>query len=128
VNLLLDTHAFLWYSAADSQLSSHARSLIEDEDNERLLSVASLIEMAIKHSLGRLGLKDPFDQFVADGLAMLKCGALDLTVPQAAKLSILPFHHRDPFDRIMVAQALVDDIDVVSADKTLDAYGIRRHW
>ena len=128
MRILLDSHAFLWYSAGDSRLSSDAQSAIESGDNEPLLSTGSLIEIAIKLSLGKLTLSGPFEQFIVEGVAKLRCTVLDTTVAHAGKLSLLPFHHRDPFDRILVAQALVDDIDVVSIDSELDVYGIRRIW
>ena len=128
MKLLLDTHAFLWYCAGDAQLSDRAKAAIESGENDRFLSVASLIEIAIKLSLGRLSLSMPFEAFVADGIERLRCSVLHLTPTHLGKLSAMPFHHRDPFDRILVAQALVDDLDVLSIDKELDAYGIRRHW
>jgi PIN domain nuclease of toxin-antitoxin system len=126
--VLLDTHTFLWYSSGDPKLGTHARLIIDDRGNELFLSAASLLEMAIKASLGRLALADPFEQFVTDGMARLRCQLLNLTVGDAAALSALPFHHRDPFDRILVAQAIVNSIDLVSVDTVLDLYGIRRHW
>lgn len=128
MKVLLDTHVFLWYSAGDPRLSDYARSIVEDDMNVRLLSAASLIEIAIKQSLGRLILLDSFEQFINTGILKLNCSIVNITVPQLNRLSVLPFHHRDPFDRMLVAQALVDDIAVVSADKVLDSYGVRRHW
>jgi PIN domain nuclease of toxin-antitoxin system len=103
LRVLLDTQAFLWYCAGDARLSNHARAWIEDRGNERLSSAASLFESAIQLSLGKLSLSDPFDQFVSDGISKLRCIVLDLTVPHLAKLSVRPFHHRDPFDRMLVA-------------------------
>ncbi len=128
MKLLLDTHAFLWYSAGDPQLSNRARSLIEDTNNERLLSQASLIEMAIKISLGRLTLSDAFEHFIDEGLAKLDGSILNMAAAHMGRLSRLTFHHRYPFDRMLIAQALVEGIDIISIDKTLDAYGVRRHW
>ena len=128
MKILLDTHAFLWYSAGDSRLSEHARSMIEDRENDRLLSVASLIEMALKASLGKLTLSDSFEQFANNGIVRLQCRVFDITIPHLGRLSTLPFHHRDPFDRILIAQTLVENIDIVSVDQELDAYGVRRHW
>ncbi len=128
MKVLLDTHTFLWYSAGDLQLSDLARSAIEDSDNECLLSIASIIELAIKFSLGRLTLASTFEEFVSEGLSKLNCNLLDFTLPQLGMLSVLPFHHRDPFDRLIVAQAIVEGIEVVSIDKTFDFYGVKRVW
>jgi PIN domain nuclease of toxin-antitoxin system len=128
VRVLLDTHTFLWYSAGDSQLSEYARSIIEDSSNDCLLSTASVIELAIKYSLGRLTLTHSFQDYVSEGLSRLNCNLLGLTLPQLAQLSSLPFHHRDPFDRMIAAQAIVEAIDVVSIDKAFDLYGVKRHW
>ncbi len=128
MKLLLDTHAFLWYCAGDAQLSDRAKAAIESSGNDRLLSVASLIEIAIKISLGRLSLSMPFQSFVADGIERMRCSIMQLTPAHLEKLSLMPFHHRDPFDRLLVAQAMLDDLDILSIDKELDAYGIRRYW
>jgi PIN domain nuclease of toxin-antitoxin system len=121
LKLLLDTHAFLWYCAGDAQLSGRAKAAIETGNNNRFLSIASLIEIAIKISLGRLSLSMPYQDFVADGVDRLQCSILHLTPAHLEKLSVLPFHHRDPFDRLLVAQAMLDDLDVLSIDKELEA-------
>ena len=100
----------------------------EDRSNERLLSVASLVEIAIKLSLGKLTISDPPEHFINEGLTQVRCTVLDLSTQHLGKLSVLPFHHRGPFDRMIIAQALVDNIDLVSIDQEFDRYGVRRSW
>jgi PIN domain nuclease of toxin-antitoxin system len=128
VRLLLDTHTFLWFIGDDSRLSSVARNLIEDESNEIVLSIASLWEMAIKISLGKLQLATPFEEFIPAQLTSNGITLLNITVPQAAGIIALPFHHRDPFDRLLISQAVVERIPIVSADVIFDAYPVTRLW
>ncbi len=128
MKLLLDTHTFLWFLAADPQLSATARALIEDGDTEVYLSVGSLWEMAIKVSLGKLSLAQPFDTFIPDQLARNSIELLGIAVGHTARVVGLPFHHRDPFDRLLIAQALVEGIPIVGVDAAFDAYGVTRLW
>jgi PIN domain nuclease of toxin-antitoxin system len=125
---LLDTHVFLWFVAGDDKLNAQARSLIEDPDNSLLLSIASLWEMAIKISLGKLDVAGPFGEFITTQTQTNGIALLPIEVDHLAKLLDLPYHHRDPFDRLLVAQCLASDMTIVSADSTLDAYGVRRVW
>ena len=128
MNLLLDTHAFLWFVANDPRLSSQAQSLIQVPDNRRLLSMASLWEMAIKVSLGKLTLAQPFGQFIPRQLQLNQIELLAIELPHLAAVAAMPFHHRDPFDRLMAAQCQVEGLPIVSADPAFDAYSIRRVW
>jgi PIN domain nuclease of toxin-antitoxin system len=128
MRLLLDTHTLLWFLSDDAQLSDPARKLIEDGANEILLSIASLWEMAIKISLGKLTIGGPFDIFIPEQLALNSIGLLGITLAHTAAVSTLPFHHRDPFDRLLIAQSLVDAVPIVSRDGILDAYGVVRMW
>lgn len=128
MNLLLDTHTFLWYIGNDPQLSVNAQALINDANNDIFLSVGSLWEIAIKLSLGKLSLTQPFETFIPQQLGINSISLLSITVDHAVKVSALPFHHRDPFDRLLVAQALVSDMPIVGADAVFDAYGVRRLW
>ena len=125
---LLDTHTFLWSLEDDTQLSPTARTLIEDGDNDVLLSVGSLWEMAIKTSLGKLTLSQPFRTFVSEQLQVNAIGLLGLSVEHAAQVVTAPFHHRDPFDRLLLAQSLDEGIPIVGVDAALDAYGVKRLW
>ena len=128
MRLLLDTHAFLWFVVGSSNLSPDARALIEDVANEKLLSVASLWEMAIKSSLGKLTLSAPFDVLIPQQLGLNGVGLLNITTDHAAVVAGLPFHHRDPFDRLLIAQAMIEKLPIVTIDTAFDAYGVSRLW
>jgi PIN domain nuclease of toxin-antitoxin system len=128
MKLLLDTHSFLWFVAGSDKISSTARSLIEDSDNQPLLSMASLWEMAIKVSIGRLKLSLPFEELIPEQMSLNGIEVLDIRTEHVAKVVQLPFHHRDPFDRRLIAQAKVEEIPVVGADDTFDAYTVTRMW
>ena len=127
MTLLVDTHAFLWFMAGDARLSRPARRAIEAGDDEWCLSAASVWEMAIKTSLGRLTLPAPASEYVADkvqnGLRVLP-----IDWPHAAAVERLPFHHRDPFDRLLVAQAQLDHLPIVTKDPIFRQYGVRVVW
>ena len=128
MKLLLDTHAFLWFIGGDAALSRKSRSLIEDSANGKLVSIVSLWEIAIKTSIGKLPLAKPFEQLIPEQLQRNGFEVLGLTVGHAAKLVQLPFHHRDPFDRMLVAQCLAEGLPLVRSDDALDAYGVQRLW
>jgi PIN domain nuclease of toxin-antitoxin system len=125
---LLDAHAFLWFIAGDPKLSNTARSVIEQQPQKRLLSVASLWEIAIKHSLGRLKLATSFNQIISSQLNANGVGLLGIELEHLDALVTLPFHHRDPFDRLLIAQTIVERIPNVSVDAALDAYPVTRIW
>ena len=128
MRLLLDTHAFLWFIMGSANLSVNARALIENPANERLLSVASLWEIAIKTSLGKLALSAPFDELIPAQLKLNGIDLLNIKVDHLSTLTTLPFHHRDPFDRLIIAQAIVEKLTVISLDGAFDTYGVTRHW
>ncbi len=128
MRLLLDTHAFLWFIGGEAALSHEARKLIEDDANEKIVSIASLWEIAIKNSIGKLPLGKPFEQLIPEHLQRNGFAVLGLTVAHTAQLVRLPFHHRDPFDRMLVAQCQSENLSLLSNDAMLDAYGIARLW
>jgi PIN domain nuclease of toxin-antitoxin system len=128
VRLLLDTHAFLWYVLDDPQLSPAAKLAIELPGAQVFVSPASYWETAIKISIGKYSLTVPFETFWQRAITDNSFEVLAILVAHAAVLSSLPFHHRDPFDRLIVAQAVAGDLAVVSADAVLDKYPIRRIW
>jgi PIN domain nuclease of toxin-antitoxin system len=128
VKLLLDTHALLWFLGGSDRLSARARAEIENLSNVRLFSVAGAWEIAIKVSLGKLDLSVPFPQLVPGQLYANAVELLPVLPEHMATLLTLPFHHRDPFDRMLIAQATVEGAALVSADQALDAYGVRRIW
>ena len=128
MNLLLDTHSFLWFINGDAQLSTRARSSIEDSQNQSLLSTASVWEMAIKVSLGKLSLGQPLDVLVPQQLATNGFQLMPISLPHTFAVATMPFHHRDPFDRLLIAQALTEQIPLVGADTIFDLYGVNRIW
>ena len=128
MRLLLDTHTFLWFVTNDPQLSENALDAVAAPTNEILLSPASYWEIAIKVSLGKYPLTVPFEAFFQEGIEGSDMAILPIEVRHAAVLSSLPMHHKDPFDRMMISQAIVEQIPIVSADSALDAYGVQRWW
>ncbi len=128
MRFLLDTHTFLWFSAADPNLSSTAYGLIADPTNQPLLSAGSLWEIAIKFSLGKLQLGQPFEMLIPQQLQSIGNQVLPITVEHLTQVSILPFHHRDPFDRLFIAQAIFEQIPIVGRDSAFDDYSIARIW
>ncbi len=125
---LLDTHSILWYAFGDPKLSTLAKSLIDDPVNEKLLSIVSPWEVGIKVSSGKLTVAKPVDIFFASEINLLSLQLLPITLAHVACISTLPFHHRDPFDRMLIAQSLIEGIPIISADAVFDAYGITRLW
>jgi PIN domain nuclease of toxin-antitoxin system len=130
VRLLLDTHAMYWYIEDDFQLSGPARTLIQDASNAILISPASYWEMAIKISIRKWRLNRPYEDFINIGLNQYGFQILPILPKHTARLIGLPFPpgHKDPFDRLIASQALVEQIPIVSADSALDAYGVNRLW
>jgi PIN domain nuclease of toxin-antitoxin system len=128
MSLLLDTHSFLWFIMGSLRLSGNARALIEDDAHDKLLSTASLWEMAIKLSLGRLILAEPFGVLIPQQLRVSGIEILTIDIDHLAVLTTLPFHHRDPFDRLIIAQAIVEQCPIVSVDPAFDAYPVERLW
>jgi PIN domain nuclease of toxin-antitoxin system len=128
VKFIADTHAFIWFITDSEQLSPKAKTLLESPENERVLSAASIWEIAIKTSLGKLSFKKPLEQFLPEQLSLNNFQVLDISGEHALRVTGLPMFHRDPFDRMIVAQALVERLPILSNDKALDAYGTERLW
>ena len=130
MRLLLDTHTMYWYIEGDPQLSGTARTLIQDASNEILMSPASYWEIAIKISIGKWKLNRPYEEFIDIGLNQYGFQILPILPTHTARLIGLPFPpgHKDPFDRLLITQTLVEQIPIVSADSALDAYGVTRLW
>jgi len=126
--LLLDTHALLWFVWDDPQLSAVAKGLIEDPDNRKLVSIASCWEIAIKVSIGKLSLGEPSRTFLERELTNNNFELLPISLEHATAVETLPFHHRDPFDRLLIAQAILESVPILSADSALDPYPITRLW
>jgi PIN domain nuclease of toxin-antitoxin system len=128
MNYLLDTHSFLWFITDDNSLSPRAKTLIEDPDNLIFLSIASVWEMAIKTSLGKLSIPSPFVDFINSQMSENNFTLLEIKTNHAGIVSSLTFHHRDPFDRLLIAQALHEKIPLISNEKLFDLYNVKREW
>jgi PIN domain nuclease of toxin-antitoxin system len=128
MTILLDAHTFLWFIAGDKRLSAVARSLIEESAHKSVISAATLWEIAIKTSLGRLILTTPFDELITEQLRINGFQILTIEPEHLKRFIDLPFHHRDPFDRLLIAQAMAEEIAIVSVDGALDAYEVKRLW
>jgi PIN domain nuclease of toxin-antitoxin system len=127
MKVLLDTHAFLWFVNDDPQLSLAAKTLMESEV-DLLLSVASLLEISIKVGIGKLDLPKPFDVFIPEQLELNEIELLQIELKHLTPLTSLPLHHRDPFDRLLISQSLVEELTILSADKIFDRYAVNRSW
>lgn len=127
-DLLLDTHAILWFFWDDPQLSSPAKVAIENADNRKLVSIASCWEIAIKAGLKKLELGGPSGAFLARELSRNNFELLTITFDHATMVESLAPHHRDPFDRLLVAQAAAQHLPIVSADPIFERYGVARLW
>ena len=123
---LLDTHSFLWFIAGNPKISSELRLKIED--NHNLLSIASIWEIAIKSSIGKLNVGMSIPDLVKEQVVNNGIELLDITVKHLAVVADLSLHHRDPFDRLIIAQAIVEKIPIVGIDSVFDSYPIQRIW
>lgn len=128
MKLLLDTHCWLWWFADDPRLGARARELIGDGENEVFLSAASSWEIAIKTSLEKLKLPEPPAQYVPSRLAAQGMQGLPIEHVHALEVASLPQHHHDPFDRMIIAQALIEGMAVVTADEKIAVYGVEAIW
>ena len=128
MRLLLDTHTLIWWMTSDRHLSSNAHTLIEQESNLSLVSAASAWEMATKVRLGRLPAAVDLIQDFVIGLTRQRMEILDVTADHGIRAGLLPGPHKDPFDRMLIAQALTENIPIVSNDQALDGYGATRLW
>jgi PIN domain nuclease of toxin-antitoxin system len=128
MKLLLDTHSFLWFIEGNLNLSNTARSLIEDEGNQRLLSIASLWEMAIKVSMNKLTLQTAFTNLVIQQVYGNAIEVLEIRPEHLDVLAKMPFHHKDPFDRLIIAQSIAESIAVISKDGEFGKYPVTLLW
>ncbi len=128
MKLLLDTHTLLWLVEDDPQLSQTALDLLVDPGNELLLSPATYWELAIKISIRKYRLADPLADYIAEAVQLYGLRILPIDVRHAEAIVTLPHHHKDPFDRMLIAQSVVENVALVSSDETFDAYPIQRLW
>lgn len=128
MKILLDTQAFLWLSSDAPQLSKNAKKIFLNEKNNFSLSLVSIWEMAIKSSLGKLKLKPSLERFILNELQENGIEQMPITFQHITKIKALPFHHRDPFDRLLAAQALIEETPILSIDDIFESYGVKRLW
>ena len=128
MRVLIDTHTFLWFINGDRQLSRRAREIVEDPDNERTISIVSLWEIAIKVKIGKMRLTEPFNVLIPAELNQNIIDVLDFNIAHVSLVATLPSHSSEPFDRALVAQAIVERLPVVSVDPDFDAYSVDRLW
>ena len=124
MKLLLDTHCLLWWFSRPEKLSEHAIKQIANEDNELWFSVASIWEMSIKVAIGKLPLPDPINDYVPSCMTELGTLPMQISVAHAFQVATLPMHHRDPFDRMIISQAQLEGMTVVSSDSVFQNYEV----
>lgn len=131
MNYLLDTHTFMWFVSNSRELSQSAKELIEDDTSNLFLSIASIWEIGIKNSLGKLDVKGDFDS-IPDDLKVNDIEIMFIEFEHVSLVNKLPFHHRDPFDRMIIAQALAENMDIIGKDTDFDNHltgkPIKRIW
>jgi len=127
MNFLIDTHAFLWYIQANDQLTPKAADILEDPNQNLYFSIASLWEISIKMGLGKLKLDNSFHE-LEELLSRLSIEILPIIFADTETYLSLPLHHRDPFDRILITQAINRSLFIITADSTFDDYSINRVW
>jgi len=128
VQLLLDTHALIWWLSGDSALSATAHAAIADQANDKLVSAASAWEISTKYRRGKLHLAAPMSNNLGHSIHMLGFKLLAIEFRHGEAAGALPGLHRDPFDRMLIAQAMLENLTLVSNERLFDSYGVRRLW
>jgi PIN domain nuclease of toxin-antitoxin system len=128
MKVLLDTHAFLWWITDDPQLSIAARNIISNGENQIFLSAASGLEIAIKARLGKLKVPANVEQFIFEQMAANNFEVLPIKLSHAVHVYALPDHHRDPFDRLLISQAQLEDLSLITADAQIANYEVKTIW
>jgi len=128
MRVLIDTHVFIWWTSDVKKLSSRVCDLLLDPSTEAILSMVSIWEMQIKLSLGKLQFRTALSELVDDEINRNRIELLPLSLSHIYALSNLPHHHRDPFDRILIAQSMDEDLQILSIDEKFDAYGVKHLW
>lgn len=124
MKFLLDTHTFLWFVNDNPQLSDRLKDLIEDENNVSYLSVASLWEISIKYNLGKLQLNPNYEEFIEEEVVKSNINLLEIKLEHLKINATLPFHHRDPFDRIIISQSIVENLPIITVDSAFEEYPV----
>jgi len=127
MNILLDTHTLIWFLEGSPEMSTNARNIIEDIDNIRFVSSASIWEIAVKVSIGKLELKYPFKK-INSLLWENSIDLLPIRFEHTLELTTLPFHHKDPFDRLIISQAIIEKMPIISKDGNFKYYNINQIW
>jgi PIN domain nuclease of toxin-antitoxin system len=125
---LLDTHAFLWFAEDNMRLSKTAKEIIADYRNNIYLSSASVWEISIKISIGKLKLKKDLNKFISENIIQYGFTPIAVTIPHTIEIAKLPEIHKDPFDRILIAQSIVEKIQIITSDKYINKYNIKTVW
>lgn len=128
MKLLLDTNAFLFWVEGSPQLTARAKRAIENESRPCMVSLVTAWELAIKASIGKIKLASPVSRYFAEHVAANAFDVLAIDLPHVAAVETLPTHHGDPFDRLLVTQALIEGFTLVSADSVFLKYGVKRIW
>jgi PIN domain nuclease of toxin-antitoxin system len=128
MRVLLDTHAFLWLITDDDRLSGNARQTFLNTENSLFFSAASLWEICLKKSLGKISLKDGWLQAIQEEMEINTIQWLPIEMRHCAEVAELPFYHRDPFDRMLIAQAIAEEMKLLSRDSRLANYAIELIW
>jgi len=125
---LIDTSSFLWFIGGSEKLSKNARDFMENFDNELFMSVVSLWEIGIKISINKLELAEPFDIFIPQKIKENELTVLPIELPHISQMMKLPFHHRDPFDRLIIAQSIAEQLPIIGCDRFFKSYDIDIIW
>jgi PIN domain nuclease of toxin-antitoxin system len=128
VKVLLDTHALLWFLFGDQRLSDPGKAIIADIQNVALVSTATLWEIAVKVNLGKLELEGSYEEFLLRSLYEEECTLLPISLDALTTLARLPLHHRDPFDRLLIAQAIAENVPIMTRDVAFSDYPVDIIW
>lgn len=128
MKFLLDTHTFLWFIQDDPSLSHPAKAAIENSNNAIFISIVSVWEMAIKTSLGKLQLPNSFEEIIPAQILLNHFSILPITIPHLQQVAKMPFHHRDPFDRLLIAQCQVEECPIIGQDQIFSLYTVQQLW
>ena len=125
---LLDTHSLIWFFAGHPNLSNKVREIMEDDNHQKLISLVSVWEMGIKQSKGKFNLFLPLEDYINNKIKLEDFDLLPIKLNNVSLITSLPFHHNDPFDRLLIAQSIIENIPILSKDIAFDAYDVNRLW
>ena len=125
---LLDTHSLIWFFAGHPNLSNKVREIMEDDNHQKLISLVSVWEMGIKQSKGNFNLSLPLEDYINNKIKLEDFDLLPIKLNHVSLITSLPFHHNDPFDRLLIAQSIIENIPILSKDIAFDAYDVNRLW